>query len=104
VTKQGCRAIDKEPTFRRLRRVSLGDACIPTPGEVFNDQFHGRAGTAGSQVEILVRDRAEERLGGMEDFVVTAAQQDERALLGSQDFLPSNSSSLDSSKRRLASA
>src|SRR6266566_8133565 len=45
-------------------------------------KFHHGARTAGSEIKVLPRNRAEQRLGGMEELLVAAAKKRQRALFG----------------------
>src|SRR4029077_5914298 len=62
----------------------LGDGLHPDTKQSIHDQFHGRARTTGSEVEILSRDRAKNRFGVMKHLLIAATEQGERALLGSR--------------------
>src|SRR6266850_1327492 len=62
----------------------LGDGLHSDTKQSIRDEFHRRTGTTRSEIEILPRDRAKNRFGVIKDFLIAAAEQRERALLGSR--------------------
>ena len=46
----------------------LGDGLHSDTQQSIHDQFHRRAGTTGSEIKILLRDRAKNRFGVMKDL------------------------------------